>query len=93
LHIPFRESSLTTEIEHCSISAVEPLSSGGICNYHYLRKIREFMLQERQIVPLELPKPASSPGIRIEFGGITVTLLETASAEQLTAVLSALKSC
>lgn len=61
--------------------------------YHYLRKIRESMLQESQIVPLELPKPVSSPEIRIESAGITVTLPESVTAEQLTAVLSALKSC
>lgn len=61
--------------------------------YHYLRKIRESMLQESQIVPLELPKPVSSPEIRIESAGITVILPENASTEQLTAVLSALKSC
>lgn len=69
--------------------------NGGAASsyYHYLRKIRESMLQERQIVPLELPKSASSPGIRIESGGITITLPETVSPEQLTAVLSALKSC
>ena len=59
--------------------------------YHYLRKIRESMLQEKQIVPLELPK--ASVGIRIETCGITVTLPETVSPEQLTAILSALKSC
>ena len=61
--------------------------------YHYLRKIRENMLQEKQIVPLKLPKPIGSSEIRIEFGEITVSLPETVSAEQLTAVLSALKSC
>jgi hypothetical protein len=49
------------------------------------------MLQEKQLVPLKLPK--ASTGIRIESGSITVTLPETASAEQLTAILSALKSC
>ena len=61
--------------------------------YHYLRKIRESMLQESQIVPLELPKHVSPHEIRIESGGITVTLPESVTAEQLTAVLSALKSC
>ena len=61
--------------------------------YHYLRKIRESMLQEKQIVPVELPKPTGSSGIRIESGEITVTLPESVSAEQLTAILSALKSC
>ena len=61
--------------------------------YHYLRKIRENMLQEKQIVPVELPKTTGSSGIRIESCGITVTLPESVTAEQLTAVLSALKSC
>ena len=61
--------------------------------YHYLRKIRESMLQEKQIVPVELPKPTGSSGIRIETCGITVTLPETVSPEQLAAILSALKSC
>ena len=37
-----------------------------------------------------LPLP---PEIRIESGSVTVTLPETTSAEQLTAILSALKSC
>ena len=61
--------------------------------YHYLRKIRESMLQEKQLVPLKLPKAASFAGIRIDTSGITVTLPETVSPEQLTAILSALKSC
>ena len=61
--------------------------------YFHLRKIRESVLEENQIVSLDLPKPVSSSGIRIESGGITITLPETVSAEQLTAVLSALKSC
>ena len=61
--------------------------------YHYLRKIRESMLQEKQLVPLELPKAVSSSEIRIETSGITVTLPESVSAEQLTAILSVLKSC
>ncbi len=61
--------------------------------YHYLRKIRESMLQENHLVPLELPKPATSHEIHIESGSITVTLSETVSPEQLTAILTALKSC
>ena len=61
--------------------------------YHYLRKIRESMLQEKQIVPVELPKPTGSSEIRIETCGITITLPETVSPEQFTAVLSVLKSC
>ena len=59
--------------------------------YHYLRKIRESVLVENQLVSIE--KPTISEGIRIESAGITVTLPESVSKEQLTAVLSALKSC
>ena len=61
--------------------------------YFHLRKIRESVLEENQIVPLEKPGAGMPVGIRIESGGITITLPETASAEQLTAVLSALKPC
>lgn len=59
--------------------------------YHYLRKIRESVLDENQLV--SIGKPTISEGIRIESAGITVNLPETISPEQLTAVLSALKSC
>ena len=61
--------------------------------YYHLRKIRESVLEENQIISLNPPKPVSSSGIRIESDGITITLPETVSPEQLTAVLSALKSC
>ena len=61
--------------------------------YFHLRKIRESVLEEHQIIPLDPPKPVSSTGIRIESAGITVTLPETVSTEQLAAVLAALKSC
>ena len=61
--------------------------------YFHLRKIRESVLEENQIIPLEPPKPVSSTGIRIESAGITITLPENATPELLTAVLSALKSC
>lgn len=61
--------------------------------YFHLRKIRESVLEENQIVSLDKPRPASCSGIRIESDGITITLPETVSAEQITAVLSALKSC
>ena len=61
--------------------------------YFHLRKIRESVLEENQIIPLEPPKPVSSTGIRIESAGITITLPETITPEQLTAVLTALKSC
>lgn len=61
--------------------------------YFHLRKIRESVLEGNQIVALEKPKPVSSSGIRIESGSITITLPGNAAPEQLTAVLSALKSC
>ena len=61
--------------------------------YFHLRKIRESVLEENQIIPLEPPKPVSSTGIRIESAGITITLPETITPEQLTAVIAALKSC
>lgn len=61
--------------------------------YRYLRKIRETLLQDNQIVALELPKSESPDDIRIECGTITITLSGNVSGEQLTAVLSALKSC
>ena len=61
--------------------------------YFHLRKIRESVLEENQIVSLDPPKPVSSSGIRIESGGITITLPENTAPELLTAVLSALKSC
>ena len=61
--------------------------------YFHLRKIRESVLEENQIIPLEPPKPVSSTGIRIESAGITITLPETITPEQLAAILSALKPC
>lgn len=61
--------------------------------YFHLRKIRESVLEENQIVSMEKLRPASSSGIRIESGGIAITLPETVSPEQLAAVLTALKSC
>ena len=61
--------------------------------YFHLRKIRESVLEKNQIIPLEPPKPVSSTVLRIESAGITITLPETITPEQLAAVLSALKSC
>ena len=61
--------------------------------YFHLRKIRESVLEENQIIPLEPPKAVSSTGIHIESAGITITLPENTAPEQLTAVLTALKSC
>ena len=61
--------------------------------YFHLRKIRESVLEVNQIVSLDNPRPASCSGIRIESGGITITLPETVSPEQITVIVSALKSC
>ena len=61
--------------------------------YFHLRKVRESVLEEQQLVPLQNLEPKASAGIRIESRSITVTLPETVSQEQLTAILSALKSC
>ena len=61
--------------------------------YKYLRKIRETLLQDNQIVALEIPKPESSSDIRIECGAITVTLPGNISGEQLAVILTTLKSC
>ena len=72
----------------CQINGI---STGSY--YFHLRKIRESVLEENQIIPLEPPKPVSSSGIRIESAGITITLPENTAPEQLAAVLSALKSC
>ena len=61
--------------------------------YAQLRKLRETMLTA--VVPVSVPpqESALSGEIRIESGEIRVALPADASAEQLTAVLSALKSC
>jgi len=72
----------------CQANGISPGSY-----YFHLRKIRESILEENQIIPLEPPKPVSSSGIHIESAGITITLPENAASEQLAAVLSALKSC
>lgn len=61
--------------------------------YYHLRKIRESVLEEHLVVPLDSPKAVSSAEIRIESAGITVALSGTATPEQLTAVVAALKSC
>ena len=61
--------------------------------YSHLRKIRESVLEEKQIIALEKPKPVPTDSIRIETDRITITLPETMPPEQLTAVLLALKQC
>ena len=42
--------------------------------YRYLRKIRETLLQDNQIVALELPQTEKPADIRIECGAIIVLL-------------------
>ena len=59
--------------------------------FFHLHRIRESVPEENQLV--SIGKPTISDRIRIESAGITVTLPESVSPEQLTAVLSALKSC
>lgn len=61
--------------------------------YLNLKKIRESVLEENCIIPLEPPQAEiqTTSEIRIEAGGITVTLPENVSSERLTAVIAALK--
>ena len=63
--------------------------------YAQLRKLRETILSEPHLVPLSLPpeEPDHTGEIRIESGEIRVTFPADASVEQLTAGLTALKSC
>ena len=69
--------------------------------YCHLRKAREAVLESNQIVAINPMKPDApesyktqtrvpSTGIRIESGGITVTLPENVSAELLYTALTAL---
>lgn len=60
---------------------------------YYLKKIRESLLEENCIIPIEPPQTEiqTSAEIRIEAGGITVTLPENVSSDRLTAVIAALK--
>lgn len=61
--------------------------------YHYLRKIRESMLTEKEIVPLKKPRTTVSEGIRIESGELCITVSANVSPEMVAAILGALKSC
>lgn len=63
--------------------------------YRSLRRIRESVLEENKLIPLEAPPAAASPAaeIRIEANGIAITLPCSATPEQLTAILRTLKSC
>ena len=61
--------------------------------YNYLRRIRESVLEESCIIPIETPQAEiqTTAEIRIDAGSITVTLPENVSADRLTAVIAALK--
>lgn len=61
--------------------------------YHHLRKIRESMLTEKEIIPLKKTQTTANEGIRIETGELRVTVPESVSPETVAAILSALKSC
>ena len=68
----------------------------GISNvsyYFHQRKIRETVLEEKQIVPVKLPSVSLANEITIESENIRITLLVGVSPEQLTAILRGLKSC
>lgn len=61
--------------------------------YLNLKKIRESVLEENCIIPLNPPQTEIQPTseIRIKAGGITVTLPGNVSSDRLTAVIAALK--
>ena len=61
--------------------------------YLNLKKIRESVLEESRIIPIETPQTEiqTTAEIRIEAGSITVTLPESISSDRLTAVIAALK--
>lgn len=61
--------------------------------YFHLRKLREAMQEESQIVSLAQPKPAQNREIEIRAGELQIRLPESASPEQLQAILRELKSC
>ena len=62
--------------------------------YHFHpRKMRESVLTENRIVPLSQPKSSVSSEIKIESADISISLPESASVEQLSAIIKSLKSC
>ena len=72
----------------CSENGIKPSTY-----YFHLRRIRESVLEENRIIPVEKPQTIPSSEIRVTSGNITITLTEHVSPEQLKAVLLALKSC
>ena len=61
--------------------------------YFQLRKLREAVIEENQIVALGQPEPARKCEIQINAGKMQIRLPDTASAEQLQAIVAALRSC
>lgn len=61
--------------------------------YFHLRKLREALVEENRIVPLKKAGAESSGKIEIQADRLHITLPESVSPEQLTAVLTALKPC
>ena len=61
--------------------------------YHHLRKIRESMLEEKQIVPLAQTYRTERDDIKIEVGEMTISIPEGVSAEMVSVIIGALKSC
>lgn len=86
------------QIEACQesgMSVTEWCSQNGIPKgtyYTRLRKVRAAVLsgETQEIVPI---RPAPPRNIRISAGEISIALPEDASAEQLTAIIGALKTC
>lgn len=87
-----RQSSGLTVREWCKANGI---TEGNY--YFHLRKVREALLEEKQVVPLSQQMPdasrVSAQRICIETGEIRITLPESVSPEQLQAVVQALKSC
>lgn len=87
-----RQSSGLTVREWCKENGI---TEGSY--YFHLRKVREALLEEKQVVPVSPGKPPASPvsseRIWIETAEIRITLPECVSPEQLQAVVQALKSC
>ncbi len=61
--------------------------------YRHLRKLRENLIEETQIVPVAAPEPQAVKEIQITLGEMQITLPETVSEKQLRAILQVLKSC
>lgn len=61
--------------------------------YDHLRKLREVAVEENQIVPLRQPETEGTCRIQIQVEDLQICLPETATPEQLQAIVCALKPC